>query len=417
MKEEFLQNLWKNKVFNPLHFQDTEGNSIEILDFGVPNPNAGPDFHSAKIKTQNLTFFGNIELHIKSSDWYAHHHQNDKRYESIILHVVFEHDKEIPELKNKNIPTIELKPYIHPELLLSEVFNSNTDFIPCENIFDIKKIPPYFSKEIILQKLNEKEKEIQQALSQSKNDFEAVLFQKITYAFGLKVNAETFLNIAQNIDFKIIKKTSQNQFQLECLLFGRADLFDENIAECKPWRKEYEFLQNKFQLDDVHFQVQFLRLMPASFPTIRLSQLAMLYHTHQNLFSKIINSQNTKELKILFKNITTAPYWENHFVFGKTSSPKIKTLSSDFIDIVLLNAVFPMIYAYHKNQPDILEKMLSLYQNLKPEKNSIIKKWKNLGAEINSALDSQAFLYLYKNSCLHKKCMDCHQIQPINHKK
>lgn len=414
MKEKFLQNLWKNKIFNPLLFQDTEGNSVEILDFGVLNHNAGPDFHSAKIKTKNLTFFGNIELHVKSSDWYTHHHQNDKKYENIILHVVFEYDREIPELKDKNIPTLELKNYINPKLLSSEKLYSNTDFIPCENIFDVKKIPLFFSKEIILQKLTEKEKEIQQAFTQSKNDFEAVLFQKIAYSFGLKINAETFLNIAQNIDFKIIKKVSRNQFQLECLLFGKANLFSDNIPENKPWQKEFDFLKSKFQLDEINFQAQFLRLMPTSFPTIRLSQLATLYHTHQNLFSKIINASNTEELKNLFKNISATPYWKHHFIFGKKSSPKTKNLSSDFIDIILLNAVFPMIFTYHKKQTHIIDKMLSFYLSLKCEKNSIIKKWKDLGAEINSALDSQAFLYLYKNSCLQKKCVSCYQI--TNHR-
>ena len=336
MKEKFLQTLWKNKVFNPLNFRDTEGNAIEILEFGVINPNSGPDFHSAKIRTQNLIFYGNIEIHIKSSDWYAHKHQYQKEYESIILHIVFEHDKDIPELKTRNIPTIELKNYINPNLLSLEKFNSNTEFIACEKIFNIKKIPPYFSKEIILQKLTEKDKEIQQSLKLSKNNFEAVLFQKIAYTFGLKVNADIFLNIAQNIDFKIIKKTSQNPFQLESLFFGKANLLHEDITDSKPWQKEYEFLQKKFQLNEINFPAQFLRLMPSSFPTIRLSQLAILYYTHQNLFSKIINAESTQELKTLFLNISTTPYWENHFVFGKeTSQKRKKTLSSDFIDIIL----------------------------------------------------------------------------------
>ena len=411
MKEKFLQTLWKNKVFNPLNFRDTEGNAIEILEFGVINPNSGPDFHSAKIRTQNLTFYGNIEIHIKSSDWYAHKHQYQKEYESIILHIVFEHDKDIPELKTRNIPTIELKNYINPNFLSLEKFHSNAEFIACEKIFNIKKIPPYFYKEIILQKLTEKDKEIQQSLKLSKNNFEAVLFQKIAYTFGLKVNADIFLNTTQNIDFKIIKKVSQNPFQLESLFFGTANLLHEDITDSKPWQKGYEFLQKKFQLNEINFPAQFLRLMPASFPTIRLSQLAILYHTHQNLFSKIIHAKNTQELKAIFQNITTTPYWENHFIFGKeTSQKRKKTLSSDFIDIILINAIFPIIYTYHKNESNILDKMYTFYKSLKPEKNSIIKKWKNLGADIQSALDSQAFLYLYKNYCSQKKCTNCPQI-------
>lgn len=408
MKEKFLQNLWKNKVFNPINFKDTEGNPIEILDFGTLNTNSGPDFHSAKIKTQNLTFFGNIEIHRKSSDWYLHKHQKQSEYQTIILHIVFEHDKDISELKKRNIPTIELKNYITPNLIFSNI-HQNYKFIPCEDIFNIKKIPLYFLKELLLQKLEEKDKEIKQFLALTKNDYEAVLFHKIAYTFGLKVNAECFLQIAQNIDFKIIKKVSQNPFQLECLFFGKANLLEENQTKNLAWRKEYQFLKTKFQLDEIQFPAKFLRMMPTSFPTIRLSQLASLYFTHQNLFSKIINASNAKDLKTLFKDIKTSEYWEKHFVFGKENPPKVKKLSSDFVDIILINALFPIIYSYHKNTPNIIDKILNFYQDLKPEKNSIIQQWQSLGAEINSALDSQAFLYLYKNYCSQKKCNDCYQ--------
>ena len=205
MKEKFLQTLWENKVFNPLLFKDTDGNPIEILDFGKLNSNAGPDFHSVKIKTQGITFFGNAEFHVKSSDWLLHKHSEQKDYQSIILHIVFEHDQEISELKERNIPTLELKNYIDNSDFQHYNFNKEKDFIPCEDIFSIKKIPNYFSEEIVLQKLEEKDKEIRQELLATKNDYEAVLFQRIAYSFGLKVNSETFLQIAQNIDFKIIK--------------------------------------------------------------------------------------------------------------------------------------------------------------------------------------------------------------------
>ena len=188
MKEKFLQTLWENKVFNPLLFKDTDGNPIEILDFGKLNSNAGPDFHSVKIKTQGITFFGNAEFHVKSSDWLLHKHSKQKDYQSIILHIVFEHDQEISELKERNIPTLELKNYIDNSDFQHYNFNKEKDFIPCEDIFSIKKIPNDFSEEIILQKLEEKDKEIKQQLLATKNDYEAVLFQRIAYSFGLKVN-------------------------------------------------------------------------------------------------------------------------------------------------------------------------------------------------------------------------------------
>ena len=154
-----------------------------------------------------------------------------------------------------------------------------------------------------------------------------------------------------------------------------------------------------------------MRMMPVSFPTIRLSQLAQLYSRHQNLFSKIINAKSVEELKNLFKDIKTSEYWENHYVFGKESETKTKKLSEDFIEIILLNAILPVIYSYHKEKTDNQRIIFNFYQNLKPEKNSIIKQWKNLGAKIKSALDSQVFLYLYKNWCSQKRCLECCQTQ------
>lgn len=406
MKEKFLHKIWENKAFQIIHFRDVEGNELEILDFGKPNNDAGPDFHSAKIKTQGLTFFGNIEIHQKSSDWYLHQHQNQKEYQSIILHIVYEHDREIPELKVKNIPTLELKNYIS----VVDFGQFSGQFIPCENIFEVKKLPQDFAKTMIFQKLEEKHLEIKLFLEKTKNDYEAVLFKKIAYAFGLKVNAEIFLNIAQNIDFQLIKKLFHKPFQLESLLLGKADLLKENQKDSENYRKEYAFLKAKFGIDDIHFPAKLLRMRPQNFPTIRISQLVQLYYQHQNLFSKIINAKNIKEIKALFKGIKTSDYWENHFTFDKENSSQEKFLSADFMDIIIINAIIPIIYSYHRNQPEILEKIMAFYQGIKPEKNSIIEQWKNLGAEVHSALDTQAFLYYYKNYCSQKKCLTCPQI-------
>ena len=396
IKEKFLQALWQKKAFNPLLFKDTEGNAVEILDFGQLHTSSGPDFHSAKIMTQGLTFFGNIEFHVKASDWYLHQHHKQKEYQSIILHVVFENDREITELKNRNIPTIELKNYMDVQFIEQHKDIKLQDFTDYEDLFGIKKLSEDFARETILEKLQEKDEEICLFQEATKNDHEAVLFHKTAYAFGLKVNAEVFLQIAQSIDFKIIKKLSCQPFQMEALLMGRAGLLEENNPDAEPWLREFSFVKNKFQLGEECFSAKLAKVMPASFPTIRLSQLAALYSAHQNLFSKIINTRKVDELKVIFKDIKASAYWDSHYFFGKKTEEKQRKLSADFTEIILLNAVFPVMYSYHRDNPEMVEIILSFYKEMKPEKNSIIKQWKNTGAEINSALDSQAFLYLYK---------------------
>ena len=410
MNENLLQYLWKYKIFSKFDFKDTDGNPIEILDFGTLNTNSGPDFSLAKIKTKNIVLAGNIEIHVKSSDWYFHRHDSQKDYQSVILHVVYFNDADVLELKNAGIPTLELKDYIDEQILKKyQSLENHFEFIPCENLFEPKKIPLLFSEETLLKKLDEKSIEIEHLLNQSKNNYEAVLFQKIAYSFGLKVNAEIYQNIAENIEFKIIQKISQNQFQLESLLFGKGNLLEKETEINKNWRTEFEFIKTKFQISDEVFPVKFLRLMPPSFPTIRLSQLANLYHLRPNLFSKIINSKNIQELKSLFENVKTSEFWENHYTFEKVSEEKLeKKLSDDFIEILLINAVLPIIYTYFKNiNPEKTDQVLDFYKNLSPEKNSIISSWKKLNVKFSSALETQAFLYHHKHLCSYKNCLNC----------
>ena len=272
MNENLLQYLWKYKIFSKLDFKDTDGNPIEILDFGTLNTNSGPDFSLAKIKTKNIVLAGNIEIHVKSSDWYFHNHDLQKDYQSVILHVVYFNDTDVSELKEAGIPTLELKDYINEEILAKyQTLENQYQFIPCEKIFDAQKIPFLFSEETLLKKLDEKSIEIEHLLAQSKNNYEAVLFQKLAYSFGLKVNAEIYQNIAENIDFKIIQKISQNQFQLESLLFGKGNLLEKETETNQKWKREFEFLKTKFKISEQTFPVKFMRLMPPSFPTIRLS--------------------------------------------------------------------------------------------------------------------------------------------------
>ena len=410
MNENLLQYLWKYKIFSKLDFKDTDGNPIEILDFGTLNTNSGPDFSLAKIKTKNIVLAGNIEIHVKSSDWYFHNHDLQKDYQSVILHVVYFNDTDVSELKEAGIPTLELKDYINEKILAKyQTLENQYQFIPCESIFDASKVPFLFSEETLLKKLDEKSIEIEHLLAQSKNNYEAVLFQKLAYSFGLKVNAEIYQNIAENIDFKIIQKISQNQFQLESLLFGKGNLLEKETETNQKWKREFEFLKIKFKISEQTFPVKFLRLMPPSFPTIRFSQLAMLYHLQPNLFSKILKAKNIQELKSLFEKVKTSDFWENHYTFEKTSEEKIeKKLSDDFIEILLINAVLPIIYTYFKNiNPEKTDQVLDFYKNLSPEKNSIISSWKKLNVKFSSALETQAFLYHHKHLCSYKNCLNC----------
>ncbi|SEF92553.1 Protein of unknown function [Halpernia humi] len=411
MNEKLLQYLWNFKIFTSFDFKDIAGNFIEILNFGQWNFNSGADFLDAKIKINDLVLAGNIELHVKSSDWIFHQHSGNQDFDNLILHVVYEHDLDIEEFAEKNIPTLELKNYIEKSLIekYSKLLNG-ISFIPCEELFDIKKIPFNFADETLLKKLDEKSEKISLQLKASKNNYEAVLFQNLAYAFGLKVNAEIFQQFAMQIDFNLINKIKQNELYLEALFFGIFGwLKNPEDEKMHIWKREFEFLKTKYNLSELSFKPKFLRLRPPNFPTIRLSQLANLYVAQPNLFSKIIAAKSKADLFLIFKNVKASKYWDNRFNFGKISpidSPKL--VSENFINLTIINAILPLKYHYHKNtEEEIADEILKFYTEIPAEKNTITESWKNLKLPINSALDSQAFLYHYKNFCKEKKCLNC----------
>lgn len=411
MTEKLLQYLWNFRVFTNFDFKDTEGNPVDIIDFGRWNTDSGPDFLMAKIKINGVTLAGNIELHVRSSDWIFHQHTKDPNYDNIILHVVYQNDADIDEFKLKNIPTLELINHIDKSIFAKyEKLEKESQFIACEDLFDPKNIPVHFYEESLLKKLEEKSLEIEEDLKRFKNNYEAVLFHSLAYSFGLKVNAQIFKQIAESIDFTVFNKIRQNKTQIEALLFGISGwLENPEDKQMQIWKREFDFLKAKFDLPDLIIRPKFLRLRPPNFPTLRLSQLADLYHQHQNLFSKIFTARNADELLFIFKDIKASEYWENHFNFGKFSpvdQPKI--LTKDFIELIILNTVLPVKYTYHKYQnEEIADEILAFYKDIVSEKNSVLDGWKNLGLKIKNALQSQGLIYHYKNYCTPKNCLNC----------
>jgi len=411
MTEKLLQYLWNYKVFSSFDFKNTAGDPVEILDFGKWNTDAGPDFLAGKIKMNGVVFMGNIELHVKSSDWIFHNHSIDPNYRNIILHVVFQHDLEIDELTEQNIPTLELKDHIDTAVLWKyEKLIGETRFIPCEHIFKPDQIPVHFHESNILKKLDEKSLELEQNLTQFRNNFEAVLFHSLAYSFGLKVNAFIFRQIAESIDFTVINKVRQNRVQLEALFYGIAGWLDKPEDEqMKIWKREFNFIRAKFHIPDLKFRPKFSRLRPPNFPTLRLSQLAGLYHQQQSLFSKIIQIEKPEELYGLLQEVTASEYWDHRFNFGKISSvDQPKTLTRYFMELLILNTLLPLKYTYHKyHRENIADEMICFYNTMAAEKNSVTDGWKTLGVKCSTALESQSLIYHFKHFCEEKNCLNC----------
>lgn len=413
MKEDFLHHIWQYKKFDFSNLETAQAEKLTILNSGQYLQKAGPDFFNSQIIIGNQKWAGNVEIHLKSSDWYVHHHENDTNYDSVILHVVWEHDTEVFRKDNSEIPVLELKKYVSKKTLENYMdLTSAKTWIFCER--EISNVNDFVFKnwqeKLFFERLERKSFPIQKILEETENDWEATLFCALAKSFGLNTNGEIFLKIAQSIPFSIIRKESFEVENLEALFFGRSGLLDLENEDLyfKDLKFRYNYAFTKYQLQKVYIDpIQFFKHRPDNFPTIRLSQLANLYHSRLNLFSSVIHAESLWEYYKIFK-IEVSDYWKMHYQFDKISPKKRKSLTTSFVDLLLINTIIPLKFAYAKSQgKDISEELIDLLEAIQSEKNVIIEKFSNFGIQSKNAYESQSLLQLKNEYCNQKRCMEC----------
>lgn len=414
MREELLHFVWNTGNFNSLNLTTTGGDKIEIISKGLHNTNAGPDFLNAKVKIGDTIWAGHVELHINSSAWIQHNHHTDKAYDNVILHVVYENDKEVKRADETTMPTLTLKELINEKVINQyEDLISNSHWIPCERL--LPKVDEFIINSwldrLTAERLEQKTEPITVLLKETKNDWQEAFYRMLARYFGLKVNAEPFEALAQSLPQIIIAKHKNNITQIEALLFGQAGLLESNFNDDYPnaLKKEYDFLRHKHNLTPISAaQWKFSKLRPANFPTVRIAQLADLLYHSSGLFSKVIEAESYTELRNLF-NAGVSEYWVTHYRFDTKSIKRDKHLGNAAVDLLLINTVIPFIFTYGKQKdlPELQDKALRYLEEIKPESNSIITKWADLGIKAKSAYQTQALLQLKNNYCLSKQCLNC----------
>lgn len=413
MREDFLHYLWKYNKIDILNLRTINNEAIQIINAGQYLKTAGPDFFNAQLIIGHQKWAGNVEIHIKSSDWYVHNHERDDAYDNVILHVVWEHDSEIFRNDNSAIPVLELKNYVDQELISK--YNSlitPKSWIYCEN--DIRDVDEFtlhnWQERLFLERLERKSLPILEMLRETNNDWEAVLFCLLAKNFGLNTNGAPFLQMAASIPFSVIRKECFDVTNLEALFYGSTGLLSEEKEDTyyRNLKTRFEYLGRKYQLDiSVFEKLQFFKHRPDNFPTIRLAQLASLYHVRHNLFSQLITVASLPELYELLE-VNVSDYWRSHYIFDKVSPHKKKKLSHSFIDLILINTIIPLQFTYAKSQgEDVVDDLISLLNAVTPEKNSIIEKFTSFGLKSNSAFDTQSLLQLKNEYCTKFKCMEC----------
>jgi len=409
MKEALLHYIWQFGKYNQANLKTFEGETLTVINTGFPNHHAGPDFSQARIKIGDTEWAGNVEIHVKTSDWYAHGHETDQNYESVILHVVWEHDKD-----SFHLPTLELKDLVsnillqrYGQLMLSQQFVPCAVHLPELNEFNWMN----WKERLLAERLEDKAARISKSLAVNQNHWQQSFYEQLAYSFGLKTNEHAFEELAKRVPLKLIGKHRSKPTQIEAMLFGTASLLPEygELEYSKRLRYEYGFLRDKYKLKPMKKPMwNFGRVRPASLPTLRIAQFATLITQSNALFSKVMEPLTVKELYTYF-DTTHSSFWETHYTFDKPSAKKIKPLGKQKIKQILINTVAPFQFLYGKHRANevLISHSLQLLRELSPEKNRITEQWSQHGITNKTAFDSQALIHLYNDYCMEKQCLSC----------
>jgi hypothetical protein len=412
LTEDLLYYVWRSKKFEHKNLLTTEGETIEIINYGTRNLSSGPDFINAKIKIGNVVWAGHVEMHVLASDWTRHNHDTDPAYNNVILHILYDEDKKL----DRSIPTLVLKDIIPSDLMHKYAgLMEATTWIPCENIIhkvDVEKFG-IWSHAIALERLERKTNNIIYTSSFQNGDWQSVLYEQIAKYFGANQNTECFETLANRLPLGTILKNKNNGLAIESIVFGVAGLLNDEVDDIyyNQLKAEFTFQKNKYNLVPINkVEWRNFGMYASGLPTFRLAQFAGLLMHYDGIFDKVVFANNVVEIKSLFTNDKVNEYWTTHYTFANESKTKHTTkLTSSFIDRLIINATLPTLFLYAKqtSNTDLIEKCTDFLSDLKAEDNTIVERWKALGFVNKNALHSQALIELKTKYCDSKMCLAC----------
>lgn len=414
MTEAFLHYVWQHRLFDMNRLIADDGSKVEIEKPGTYNTGSGPDFFNAQLRLNGVRWNGNVEIHIRSSDWQRHDHHNDPVYDSCILHVVLENDVPTLRMNGSPIPTIQLKDR-YPSFLWDNYIRllGTRGWVACDRQIrevDQKTIDAQLEK-MVNERLRQRAEQLLIGLGEMKNDWEECFYQLLARNFGFHVNALPFEMLARSVPYRILLRENGSVQTTEAILFGQAGMLESDIEEkyFRSLQQEYRFYKNKYSLRPININGwKYMRLRPVNFPTIRIAQFADLMFRSASLLSRVLEAPTLDELTKLL-DCSASVFWDDHFTFTTVSERSVKRLGEESVRNLIINSVVPVCYAWSDYAGDVRfgKKAMELLRELPAEKNVMIREWEQTGVKALSAADSQALLQLKLNYCSEKNCLSC----------
>lgn len=420
--EEIFQLLWQSRMLG-LPFTLESGERVRIIDPGVLNRDAGPDFFNAKVKINGRTWAGNIEIHMKASDWHRHGHDSDPAYGNVILHVVALSDTRIFRPDGSEIPQMRVQlpeNFYHTFAYLTQTNSEIRCASRLQHIDVLRRAD--WTETLIIERLQHKAARIEESLRSSNGDWNAACFRTLARALGFGLNSIPFEMLAESIDLNHLRRHSDNLLQMEAIFFGQAGMLDPTVnltdRRYQLMCREYQFLARKYSMHPISRTAwKFARTRPQNLPYRRIALLAKAMAETPDLYSRIVQTEGDEDkLRPLFR-WEVDPYWSRRLTFGGDCQTEANptSLSEASISILLINVAAPLLYAYallHCDH-DMKEAAISLLADLPPERNAIVRSWQQLGFEAKDAGMTQALIHLRKEYCDRHECLRCrfgHQI-------
>ncbi|WP_353131016.1 DUF2851 family protein [Parapedobacter pyrenivorans] len=416
LSEDILHFVWKYRLYDIRRLNTMSGKTLRILDIGTHNHDAGADFLAARAVIADVEWVGNVEIHIRASDWGRHQHHKDEAYNSVIVHVVYEYDEAVYREDGTLVETLELKSLMpHHILPKYRELMSGMYWIPCERLIHLT--PPFHLSQwlsrLLVERFEYKVSSIYALLAEQRGSWEDTCYIWMARCFGFKVNALAFEQLARSLPQLILAKYKRNPLAIEALFFGQAGMLENVDFEDdypRELQREYSHLRRLQSLRPMDASIwKFMRTRPGNFPSIRIAQLAALCMRTVQLFSTIVEMKNPQALKALFDDLPINPYWEKRYRFDGTLSRHGSQLGGRSIDTLLINAVAGILFAYGKyiGKETYIYRAIALLENLKAEDNAVLKRFSTMGIQARQAAESQALLQMKAFYCDKKKCLDC----------
>jgi hypothetical protein len=413
MTEDFLHFIWKFGLFERTGMITNTGEEIQVISLGQHNTDAGPDFLNARVRVGQTVWAGNIEIHVRSTDWTDHRHHLDKSYDSVILHVVHHCNQRITRSSGEIIPEIELR--FNPALYENyRYLVDQQGGLPCRD--RIPRIDPFLLEmwlnSLVVERLQQKAKYIGDLLDHSRNNWDEAFYITLARSFGFGLNTLPFERLAKSVSLAVLSRFGNNQFKIEAMLLGQAGFLEEERPDSVYYtklRREYKHQQHKYDLHPLEKHLwKFLRLRPVNFPTIRIAQFAALVAQTSGLFSWVKACRDFSELQSKF-DIQASSFWDTHYTFDTAAPLRPKRLGTEAFQVVIINAVIPFLFVYGQRtgKTAYKDRAMEWLNRLPPEKNRVISRWNDLGIKPVSAFYSQGLLQMNAAYCSRKSCLAC----------